>query len=70
VPEQAVITDHAITAAMIRYGGSFCALLGRLYRAADPVNQARIRDAFPDYWAEYRILARIRADQDDPQKWK
>ena len=49
--------DYAITEAMITYGGSFIASLGRLFRLADDVNQARLKVAFPGYWREYRAIA-------------
>ena len=45
-----------ITEAMIRFGGGFVFALGRLYRTADADNQARLRRAFPEYWAEYATL--------------
>jgi hypothetical protein len=46
-------TNHEITETMITHGGGFVSGLGRLYRSADVVNQARLRDAFPDYWTQY-----------------
>jgi hypothetical protein len=53
--------DDAITDAMIRYGGSFVATLGTLYRKGDPINQARLKAAFPDVWAEYAELVKLQA---------
>ena len=47
---------HYLTEFMIRYGGSFVSSLGALYRQADADNQRRIREAWPQYWAEYRDL--------------
>lgn len=45
--------DYRITEAMIRFGGSFVHHLGKLWRAGDAVNQAKLRAAFPEYWEEY-----------------
>jgi hypothetical protein len=42
---------------MIEYGGSFIAKLGAAALAADPSNLKKIRDAFPDYWANYTKMA-------------
>ena len=42
---------------MIEYGGSFISKLGAAALAADPVNLKKIRDAFPDYWANYTKTA-------------
>lgn len=50
-------TDYDITEAMIVYGGGFVQLLGRLYRHADIMNQARIREAWPEYWQQYSDIA-------------
>lgn len=52
-------TDFAITDAMIRFGGGFVARLGQLFRAADAVNQARLKAAFPDYFAKYAEMVRL-----------
>ncbi len=50
-------SEWHITEAMIVYGGSFVQLLGRLYRAGDADNKARIIRAWPEYWKEYTDLA-------------
>ena len=42
---------------MIEYGGSFISKLGAAALAADPSNLKQIRDAFPDYWANYTKMA-------------
>lgn len=42
---------------MQEYGGSFVRALGAAALAADPVNLKKIRDAFPDYWANYARMA-------------
>lgn len=54
-------TDHAITEAMLVYGGSFVRALGLACRAADPENLVRLKLAFADYWIEYGHIAENRA---------
>jgi len=51
------ITDHEITEAMLRFGGSFVQHLGQLWRAGDEINRRRLKLAFPDFWREYKDLA-------------
>lgn len=55
------ITDGDVTVAMYVYGGSFVSALGALWRLADDDNRARLKAAFPEYWAEYRDLAERKA---------
>lgn len=33
----------------------------KAWRAADIVNQHKLKDAFPEYWAEYREMAALLA---------
>ena len=54
------VTDHDVTETMILYGGAFVTGLGELYRRADDENQQRLRDAFPEYFKQYRELAELR----------
>lgn len=54
------VTLFEITEAMIIYGGSFAQALGHLVRLADPVNQQRLLEAFPELFTEYEELARRR----------
>jgi hypothetical protein len=42
---------------MQEYGGSFVRALGTAALAADPVNLKKIRDGWPDYWANYTKMA-------------
>jgi hypothetical protein len=42
---------------MVEYGGSFVSKLGSAALAADPSNLKKLRDAFPDYWAQYARMA-------------
>ncbi len=50
-------TDRDVARCMIEYGGSFVAKLGAAALAADPSNMKKLRDAFPDYWANYTKMA-------------
>ena len=54
-----------VTEAMICYGGGFVQGLGRLFRQADANNQERLLRAFPEYFAEYTVLAREKESQLD-----
>ena len=54
------ITDWDITQAMTSMGGSFAAALAEAYRCADQFHQERIKAAFPELWAHYTDLARLR----------
>ncbi len=49
---------------MIEYGGSFVAKLGAAALAADPSNMKKLRDAFPDYWANYTKMAQQLSEVD------
>ena len=57
--------DYAVIEAMLRFGGSFTQQLARLYQAADAVNRARLRDAFPDYWVSYRRMVTTTVPPED-----
>lgn len=50
-------TDRDVARTMIEYGGSFVAKLGAAALAADASNMKKLRDAFPDYWANYARMA-------------
>lgn len=54
-------TDYAIVCAMERYGGSFVRNLAACCQTADPVNLAKIKATWPDYWQEYTDTARLLA---------
>lgn len=49
---------QAISEAMKRVGGGFVKALGEALMRADPGNRARIKGAFPEYWEQYRKIAR------------
>ena len=50
-------TDRNTIAAMIAFGGSFVRHLGEAARYADSENIARLKTAWPEYWARYETLA-------------
>ena len=45
---------HKVSDNMIKHGGSFVKVLGAALRQADWVNEHKIKNAFPDYWEEYK----------------
>ena len=47
----------ATAEAMRRRGGSFVHQLGRMVPLADPQNRAKLMEAFPEYFEEYRATA-------------
>jgi len=42
-----------VATAMQKYGGSFVKCLGEALGHADHINQEKIKQAFPEYWAQY-----------------
>ncbi len=54
------ISDFAIVEMMDKYGGSFARALAEAARRADTENLDRLKSAFPEMWAEYAELARLR----------
>lgn len=57
-------SDFATVNAMIQFGGSFVRALAQACRLADTENLARIKAAFPEYWAKYEELASLKAAKD------
>ncbi|WP_148316763.1 hypothetical protein [Achromobacter xylosoxidans] len=51
---QPVGTDGDAAAAMVQYGCSFMRLVGLAWQAADPMNQARLKEAFRPEFDRYR----------------
>jgi len=49
---------QATAEAMKRVGGGFVAALGEALMRADPINRARIKEAFPEYWKQYWKVAK------------
>lgn len=62
------VTDYAVVHAMKHFGGGFVQTLAALCDRADPDNLARIKAAWPDYWAEYAEIARMKADKGEGPK--
>ena len=52
-----MITDRDVARCMVEYGGSFVNKLGAAALTADPSNMKKLRDTFPDYWANYARMA-------------
>lgn len=50
-------TDADAVHAMRQYGGEFVKQLAQLWLCADPLNQARVKLAFGDYFDRYREVA-------------
>lgn len=46
--------DFKIVTAMETYGGNFVQKLAQAFKAADPTNFQKLKDAFPEYWEKYR----------------
>ena len=42
---------------MMEYGGSFVRKLGAAALVADPENLRKIKNTWPDYWAQYDRMA-------------
>lgn len=51
------LSDHQITQAMKDYGGGFVKQLGQLYRLADDLNKAKIKECWSEYWQTYSEMA-------------
>lgn len=39
---------------MLRFGGGFVKALAKCFYQADPINFQKLKNAFPEYWEEYR----------------
>lgn len=48
--------DYYMLIAMDTYGGSFVQYLAKLLRTADHINYAKLENAFPEYFAQYRKM--------------
>jgi hypothetical protein len=49
--------DFKIVSAMETYGGNFVKKLAQAFKAADSTNFQKLKNAFPEYWAEYGFVA-------------
>ena len=45
--------------AMRAHGGSFVKSLGEALTHADHINAQKIKNAFPEYWEEYKEMAKL-----------
>jgi len=50
------LTDFQITETMRKKGGGFVSRLGVLFRHADENNQAKLKEAFANYWQQYAAI--------------
>jgi len=50
--------DSDVINTMIEYGGSFVRKLGVAALVADTDNLAKIKQTWPDYWAQYSRMAK------------
>lgn len=57
-------TDYEIVCAMERFGGSFVRNLAALCHSADPINMAKIKAAWPEYFEEYAEIAQLAKARD------
>lgn len=49
--------DIAVLECMEKYGGSFVKALAIAAQRADPINLAKLKAAFPEYWQQYTEMA-------------
>jgi hypothetical protein len=52
------VNDRMVIDTMMEYGGSFVRKLGAAALVADPENLRKIKNAWPDYWAQYGRMAK------------
>ena len=52
------MNDRMVIDTMMEYGGSFVRKLGAAALVADPENLRKIKNAWPDYWAQYGRMAK------------
>ena len=50
--------DSDVIRTMMEYGGSFVRTLGAAAFMADSENLAKIKQTWPDYWAQYSRMAK------------
>jgi pyruvate/2-oxoacid:ferredoxin oxidoreductase beta subunit len=49
--------NYEVIEAMEKFGGSFIQALAQCYNTADQINFIKLRDAFPEYWEEFKKMA-------------
>lgn len=47
-----------VTEAMLKWGGGFVKALAQAMRIADDDNLKKLKDAFPEYWKQYKEMAK------------
>jgi hypothetical protein len=52
--------DWEVIQTMKEFGGSFVRALAEAFLCADSNNVARLKAAFPDYWAQYEDFAAMK----------
>jgi hypothetical protein len=52
------VNDKKTIETMMEYGGSFVRKLGAAALVADTENLAKIKQTWPDYWAQYSRMAK------------
>ena len=52
------MTDKKTIETMMEYGGSFVRKLGAAALVADTDNLAKIKQTWPDYWAQYSRMSK------------
>jgi|TARA_Y100000310_G_scaffold270565_1_gene284482 hypothetical protein len=55
--------DLAMIEAMSKYGGSFVQTLAALLSRADPINYAKLKATFPEYFGEYKDMSERNIDE-------
>lgn len=58
-----MISDYEVLKAMRCFGGSFIRALAEAISTADEINRQKLKDAFPEYWAQYAELARLESER-------
>ncbi|RIQ53589.1 hypothetical protein [Bordetella avium] len=53
------VTDGQAVQAMSKFGGSVMKQLAGLWRSADPLRRARLKEAFRDEFDSYRAMAAL-----------
>ena len=66
-------SEYDVIEAMERFGGSFVSALAKAWRAADEINKAKLREAFPNYWEQYHAMVSAKWARDreklEREKW-
>lgn len=52
------IEKFKVARTMMKFGGSFVKALGHALSRADHINTKKIKVAFPEYWKQYKEMAK------------